>query len=275
MRQHTRVAGGKSNAQAIFAPEEIRALYEAAIAAGLQNRREALLTGIDPAITAALTTSPTPGDQLRLDLARLNTMRVMRGPAPIETWLSNALVMVGGQVEGQVFEQALARVPKGETGSLPGLPSKDARLSLIARLWEHWPAFLAVGILGVLLFLGRSVGIGVLANLSPIGALIGEVCVVGLALLLVGWMRGRMAVLSTPSVGKQLMFGCACGVGAGSLVLGLIEGIVFISTESLRLGRIRREVLEEWVVQGRGVWVGAMGVAVLLFWVGNWGARRG
>ncbi|MEO5729428.1 MAG: effector-associated domain EAD1-containing protein, partial [Byssovorax sp.] len=84
-------------------------VHEAAIGAGLNQVRGALLGGIDVALVAALPGSSTPAGQLLTDLDELNKLgRVPDGSVPLATWLTNALVLVGPRREAGVFQDALA-----------------------------------------------------------------------------------------------------------------------------------------------------------------------
>lgn len=89
--------------------ETLLGVHAAAVRAGLNQVRGALLGGIDSALVAGFPGSSTPASQQLTDLDDLNKLgRVPDGSVPLATWLTNALALVGPRREAGVFQDALA-----------------------------------------------------------------------------------------------------------------------------------------------------------------------
>src|SRR5262245_54192377 len=91
--------------------EDISALYNAAIAAGLTAQRTGLLEHIDPAFVAGLSTNPSPAGQIYTDLHALNALEALAdGSVPLHTWLANARNLTASRSESALFQSTLARL---------------------------------------------------------------------------------------------------------------------------------------------------------------------
>ncbi|MEZ4294784.1 MAG: hypothetical protein R3B70_07385 [Polyangiaceae bacterium] len=93
--------------------ELLRELCTAAVNAGL--KREGLLANIHPGIVGGLHNTSAGMAQLMTDLSSFNRMGQVRdGTIPLRTWVENGLSLTEHLPEGEVFERALALLPKGE-----------------------------------------------------------------------------------------------------------------------------------------------------------------
>ncbi|WP_437907036.1 tetratricopeptide repeat protein [Sorangium sp. So ce327] len=125
--------------------DQIGEIYAAAVEAGLDKHRDSLLAGLDPYLTAGMSSAGAPGAQLLTDLNTLNGERLADGSAPLTTWLKNAKRLAGGVVEANVFERMLQAIPD-EPGNrqrhvvhnIPCRPNTQfvGRSDLLARLRE-------------------------------------------------------------------------------------------------------------------------------------------
>jgi V8-like Glu-specific endopeptidase len=114
----------------LFGFGELQEIGDRAIAAGLAPRREELLFGFPPVLTAALPGwgAPAPAAALKLDLGDLNEMpEPLGGEIPITLWLRNASSMsVTRPSAAQFFDaQALVAAERaGEQAAAPGTPAQ-------------------------------------------------------------------------------------------------------------------------------------------------------
>jgi tetratricopeptide (TPR) repeat protein len=93
---------------ALLSHEQIQQIHAAAIAAGLTESREVLLTGIDLVVRESLGASQARSGQILRDLDALNQMRQLSdGSVPLQVWLTNARNLAGPRVQGEVFGSAL------------------------------------------------------------------------------------------------------------------------------------------------------------------------
>lgn len=91
--------------------EQILRLYQATVDAQLVNRRDALLSGIDPHFVATIKVVPVPADQIRIDLDALNSCGSLAdGSIPLQRWLTSAISLAGGRRETLVFQEILDSV---------------------------------------------------------------------------------------------------------------------------------------------------------------------
>lgn len=110
----------------LFRFGELQEIGDRAIAAGLAPRREELLFGFPPVLTAALPgwSAPAPAAALKLDLNDLNEMpEPVGGDVPITVWLRNASSMsVARPTAAKFFDQnaLLAAERAGEQAAAPG-----------------------------------------------------------------------------------------------------------------------------------------------------------
>lgn len=93
----------------------LRRLFDAVVRLG--QSREALLTGVPPAVSASLPVLRSRADTLWSDLNQLNQMgELLDGSVPLVTWLKNGELLAGPRVEARVLQEALARVaPRPQT----------------------------------------------------------------------------------------------------------------------------------------------------------------
>lgn len=97
-----------------FDKATIRALFEAAIAADLSDQREALWSGIEPALRASVQRGRAPAEQLLMDLAVLNRAPPLEsGGVPMLNWLETARSLTEGRVESRTFADALDELTGG------------------------------------------------------------------------------------------------------------------------------------------------------------------
>lgn len=110
-----------------LASETINALLDAINAANMANedRRGALLHGIDVGYVAKLPRKSSIGDQYESDLEQLNKTRVLaNGQVPLEIWLHNARDGLAreGRIQKSIFEDALrlmdGKLPHADQGSV-------------------------------------------------------------------------------------------------------------------------------------------------------------
>ncbi len=99
------------------------ALHELVIEQGLVDRRNALLTGIDPSVRAQIPRESRDTDQALCDIEVLSAVPPDRGgEAPIFTWLSNALRLTAGRNANRhlqaILDECRARVTDVRRGSV-------------------------------------------------------------------------------------------------------------------------------------------------------------
>jgi nucleoside phosphorylase len=102
--------------------ERLRALYAAAVRAGLTEHRAELLLGIDPGFTSGLPVAVSPSAQLLSDLFHLADATLRDNSIPLIPWLRNALGLVGALELSSVFEDALQHLGQ----SIPERPATPA-----------------------------------------------------------------------------------------------------------------------------------------------------
>jgi effector-associated domain 5 (EAD5)-containing protein/effector-associated domain 1 (EAD1)-containing protein len=122
---------------------QIQQIRDAAIRAGLDQSRKALLSGIDQGFVSTLHHSSNPGEQLLLDLSELNRVEMLAdGAVPLIAWLTNAEALAGPRAEAAVFHVALealkimADVPRAPTGANV---TPTVRVLLDLGVEEFWP----------------------------------------------------------------------------------------------------------------------------------------
>jgi hypothetical protein len=93
-------------------PEEILKLHRVALSFHLEDARDALLEGIDPAVVSELPKGLAPSDQILSDLTELNRIgRLDDGSIPLEIWILNAVSLVPRAAAAAFFE-ALNALPR-------------------------------------------------------------------------------------------------------------------------------------------------------------------
>lgn len=141
---------------------EIEEIVEAAISADLfEFERSLWFVHVRRGFVAMLRTSARPLQQLRLDLATLNTVeRLEDGSVPLEQFLANIarLLRTAGRVEAAVFDRYASHVGNYAHG-VHGVPAV-AQLPEIVRneAIVHQDDTVAFGFLAAALAVGRSVG---------------------------------------------------------------------------------------------------------------------
>jgi hypothetical protein len=118
--------------------QRIRGLVDAAIDAGIEGQRIALVAGIDAKFLALLPVSPSPLAQMQMDLHALNVV-LADGSVPLLRWVQNAHLLAGPRAAATVFEAALvdldhppARPPQlveGRECPFPGLAFFDESMA--------------------------------------------------------------------------------------------------------------------------------------------------
>src|SRR5262249_54023863 len=87
---------------------ELVKLHGAIVSAGLVESRDALLTGIDTSFVATLPRDATPSAQILRDIGILNNAGTLTdGTLPLSIWLLNAVALVGGRAESEIFRAAI------------------------------------------------------------------------------------------------------------------------------------------------------------------------
>ncbi len=95
----------------ILSHDEILELHAAIVSARLLGSRTALLAGLDPDFVAGLPQAAAPGAQVLTDLDALNAGgECTDGTTSLETWLRNAVALVGPRSKADVFRRALERL---------------------------------------------------------------------------------------------------------------------------------------------------------------------
>jgi hypothetical protein len=93
--------------------EDIDALFNAVVNAGLDASRDALFAGVPPLYYRKFPSGGNPIGQVRVDLGRLNNdAPLANGRVPFRSWLRNALSMSEGTAEGEVFRSALIKLER-------------------------------------------------------------------------------------------------------------------------------------------------------------------
>lgn len=101
--------------------DRILAVYDAAIALGIDSARGALTAGLPRAIVAAIPSASDSASELMGTLHALNAMEALdSGDAPLALWLRGAAALSAGRHGGAVFEQALLEIQTGQTPSGQG-----------------------------------------------------------------------------------------------------------------------------------------------------------
>jgi hypothetical protein len=105
----------------IFPADKILEILTEAVAAGLHDKRNQLLFGIDAVYVATMTIASNPRDQLWSDLAKMNEGDVVGGVVPLERWLRNAAFSTQVRPDVHKFFAGLAdeaaKAPRPATGS--------------------------------------------------------------------------------------------------------------------------------------------------------------
>ena len=86
----------------------LHVVHKTAIEAGLHNKREVMMLGIDLRYVAALDIMDTPSDQLLSDLGRMNEDGAIDQGIPLERWLRNAAHATSLRQERQKFFREIA-----------------------------------------------------------------------------------------------------------------------------------------------------------------------
>lgn len=90
--------------------DDVIQLHETAVLLDLYRERDALLTGIDPRIIAAIPSGSSPSAQLLTDLHELNRIGAEAdGDVVMRQWLENAISMTRHRVEKVTFERCLRK----------------------------------------------------------------------------------------------------------------------------------------------------------------------
>jgi hypothetical protein len=118
--------------------KKVLELHAAAMSAGLT--RAGLLVGIHPGFVASLRIGSSPSEQLLLDLAAINGVeRLTDGSVPLRAWLGNAVSLLAGRPESQVFAEALRLVggePDAVSTPVPqaAAPAGSAQVAQVAQV---------------------------------------------------------------------------------------------------------------------------------------------
>src|SRR5262245_31308315 len=92
----------------IFSYDRIHEIHGKALDAGLHNKRNAMLMGVNGDYVAGLDVVSSPGDQLLSDLVAMNNIGGAVCGVPLERWLRNAAYDTRTQPDRQVFFSRLA-----------------------------------------------------------------------------------------------------------------------------------------------------------------------
>jgi hypothetical protein len=116
--------------------EQLHQLHNAAIEAGLADRRSALLAKVDETVVNALPNRDVPSDQLLSDLEHLDQAGALStGEIPLQVWLRNAAKAAGKRTQAEIFksfldpEPAKQSAPSGASASVivPPVPGAAPR----------------------------------------------------------------------------------------------------------------------------------------------------
>lgn len=118
-----------------FDDDDIDALFNAVVNAGLATERNALFAGVPPLYYGKIPQSGSSVAQVRVDLGRLNNDAPLAdGRVPFRSWLRNALAMSEGTAEGEVFRNALIKL---ERKLAEPLGSDAAELAGMLASWKE------------------------------------------------------------------------------------------------------------------------------------------
>jgi hypothetical protein len=140
----------------IFPYDELINIHEQAIAAGLHNKRDQMLFGVNSEFVAGLDDVSSPRDQLLSDLNAMNEAgTIIGGAVPLERWLRNAAYAMSTRPDKQRFfreraDEAARSAPPGDGDPALASSVKLERILFVADL-------LPFGFLAGAARIGRSV----------------------------------------------------------------------------------------------------------------------
>lgn len=152
----------------ILSRQDILELSEAAVGAGLVDKRRVLLGGLDEKLVADAPKASTDGAQVLQDLDYLNGVAALPdGRRPLEVWLENAAYLANPRVQAAVFERkldALRAAPSGVPDKRGGAKIKpDLRVCFISSEYPpHEVGGLGVHVAQVTRALGERIDVDVL-----------------------------------------------------------------------------------------------------------------
>lgn len=151
--------------QPYFTPDQLLAVGDAVLIAGLVTSRDALLAGVYPKFRYQLPNASSPLSQVRTDLDAMNAMGVTADDnLPMEVWLKNALANSASKEATDVFERARQQLAARLAGqplptNMPGAfrPPDPRRLPETKEVIVHQDDTLPFGFLEGALRAGAAV----------------------------------------------------------------------------------------------------------------------